>query len=405
MRKTLLERAIRKVERVFTRLKGKLGKALTRAVFTLPVISRHDPRKNVIRFKSYCQEVERFPETGGITPPHWYLKVRPAETVCRKNSVALNQKQADQFHRGTLKYQAGNRFEIPEVFVASVNRARLYSSDFLVLSSNNQVFFESALSRQDYLEENGFLDRVFKPPLKRLAGEHSILANRSTKAYYHWLIEVLPKLSVLEQVPELSNTPLILPRQLQQFHRDSLKLAGIDQSRIVAIEPGFWQVDRLYFPELPAPTGHPSPHAIQWLRTRFLNNENMQASSARRIYLTRRDAIQRRLLNEEIIIGHLKTLGFEIICPGEHSFAEQIEIFRNVQVVVAPHGAGLTNMVFAPVGATVVEFFGDNYVNGCFWAMANICGHKHAFLIGPSKWLDYSISLDELKALLEKIGI
>jgi hypothetical protein len=60
-------------------------------------------------------------------------------------------------------------------------------------------------------------------------------------------------------------------------------------------------------------------------------------------------------------------------------------------------------MVFAPENAILIELFGDNYINGCFWALTNIRGQKHAFLTGPSKWLDYSISLQRLKALLARV--
>ena len=59
-------------------------------------------------------------------------------------------------------------------------------------------------------------------------------------------------------------------------------------------------------------------------------------------------------------------------------------MFRDVEIVIAPHGGACTNMVFAPIGATLIEFFGNNYINGCYWALTNICGQKHAFLTGPS---------------------
>jgi len=84
------------------------------------------------------------------------------------------------------------------------------------------------------------------------------------------------------------------------------------------------------------------------------------------------------------------------------SFAEQVQTFRNADIVVAPHGAAATNMVFAPAGATLIELFGDNYINGCYWALTNICSQKHAYLMGPSQWLDYSISLTSLKQLVER---
>jgi capsular polysaccharide biosynthesis protein len=73
-------------------------------------------------------------------------------------------------------------------------------------------------------------------------------------------------------------------------------------------------------------------------------------------------------------------------------------------VIVAPHGAALTNIVFTPPGALVVELFGDNYVNGCFWAIANLCGHTHAFLSVPTTNINFAVPLERLKLLAARLG-
>ena len=50
--------------------------------------------------------------------------------------------------------------------------------------------------------------------------------------------------------------------------------------------------------------------------------------------------------------------------------AAQVRAFAEAECVVGPHGAGLTNLAFAPPGAAVVELFAGDYVNECFWALA-----------------------------------
>ena len=133
-------------------------------------------------------------------------------------------------------------------------------------------------------------------------------------------------------------------------------------------------MDRLYYPELLSETGNPSPHAVAWLRQRFLRIFEPRKSlhEAPGLY-TNGNGAARRIVNEEEIVEHLQREGFEVICPGDFPFIEQIRIFQDVEIVVAAHGAGCTNMVFAPQGAILVELFGNNYINGCFWALANIC--------------------------------
>jgi capsular polysaccharide biosynthesis protein len=213
----------------------------------------------------------------------------------------------------------------------------------------------------------------------------------------------MPKLSTLERFAQLSEVPLIVPPVLKPFQTDSLKMAGISDSQLVPFDNTCWEIRNLFFPSMLGPTGSPAPAAVAWLRKKFLRTETQSSSGPKRIYLTRRDSSQRRVLNERELIAFLEAEGFVTVCTGELSFVEQIQLFSNVEVVVGAHGAGSTNMVFAPENAILIELFGDNYINGCFWALTNIRGQKHAFLTGPSKWLDYSISLQRLKALLARV--
>ena len=55
------------------------------------------------------------------------------------------------------------------------------------------------------------------------------------------------------------------------------------------------------------------------------------------------------------MIAALGPYGFEPIVPGRMSFREQIRVFSEASVVVGPHGAALTNLVFAPHGCRIVE--------------------------------------------------
>ena len=369
------------------------------------MMSRFDLRRKVTSFKQQCTEINAFPEAGGRVKGDWYLRVRSPETIHRQPSITTDADDAARFEQATLVLQRGSEFTIPEIFLACLDDARLVSHDCFVVSSNQNVFLESALSGPEILEANGILDRWTLPRPKRVQGQYCLISHPWSQRYYHWVIESLPRLAILERFPQLSSVPLIVLGPLLGFQRESFKLAEVPSERIVEFDGDCWQLEKLYFPQVPAPSGNPSPHAVAWLRQRFLKREDLSptASEPRRLYLTRRDAAQRRLLNEPEIIEYLRGLGFEIICPGEMSFAEQIQTFRNAEIVVAPHGAAATNMVFAPAGATLIELFGDNYINGCYWALANICSQKHAFLTGTSQWLDYSISLASLKKLLEKV--
>jgi hypothetical protein len=402
---TLIAKIKRRLQSVYFKARILTKKFLARAVYSLPILSRANPRHRLIKIKDHCRETTRFPRNDERGSQDWYLKVRSPETIYRAPSIGLNEEDEAKFRDGTLRYQFGNSLDIPEVLLACLSNARLYSGDFLVLSSDDRILIESALSTDEVLEKNGILDTLVRPSLRRVCGEFCLLASPwSNTYYYHWLMDALPRLSVIEQFPELKTIPLVVPDPLLHFHQQSLELAGISADRLVPFDGTHWKVDKLLFPQLLSRTGSPSPHAVAWLRSRFLPAATAKQSTERLLYITRCDAPKRKVLNEDEIIDYLQHQGFDVICPGALSFLEQITVFASAKIVVAPHGGALTNLVFAPSNAKLIEFFGDNYINGCFWALASICGQTHASLISPTRTLDYSVSLERLKTLLDKLS-
>jgi capsular polysaccharide biosynthesis protein len=93
----------------------------------------------------------------------------------------------------------------------------------------------------------------------------------------------------------------------------------------------------------------------------------------------------RRLLNEESLLPSLRNLGFEIIRPGEMPLTTQIEKFRKAKVVLAPHGAGLTNILFCRPDTTLIEIFPRGGVHGSmFMRTASQRGFDYYFVVGDS---------------------
>lgn len=83
-------------------------------------------------------------------------------------------------------------------------------------------------------------------------------------------------------------------------------------------------------------------------------------SPSRKLYINRRSAKSRSIINEQDIIDHLSNAGFESIDLAEYSFLEQISIFNAATEIIAPHGAGLTNLFACQAGTRVTEFYVGN---------------------------------------------
>ncbi|QUJ76191.1 glycosyltransferase family 61 protein [Sulfitobacter albidus] len=77
----------------------------------------------------------------------------------------------------------------------------------------------------------------------------------------------------------------------------------------------------------------------------------------RRIYVGRRDdhARARPVAGEARLLEHLALFGFETIAFEDYSPLDQIALMAGAEIVIAPHGAGLTHMMFARSDCHVIE--------------------------------------------------
>jgi Glycosyltransferase 61 len=387
-------------------IKKKIKKLPATLFYTLPIISQYNPRKKITNFKGWCNEVESFPKDGAAASKNWYLAVRPPQHIQRKKPVSLDDYGTQRFFRSADIYQSGCEFTLPEVFISCLTNAKIYSKDFLILSDSNDIFYDSIWLRQGYLENNGILDKIRLPNPKHYSGAACVLGTLGADNYYHWMLDIMPRLSLLEQHEELQSIPLIVPKQLKPFQKESLQMAGVSSERIIEFDGSFCQVDKLYYLSSLGDTGNPSPYDVLSLRKLFLDKHAYsQPPSSEYLYITRRDAKYRRILEEQKLTEYLQSIGFEVVCLSDLSFAEQIQKFNRAKIIIAPHGAALANMVFAPENAQIIELFPEDYINGCFWALANVCRYNYAFLIGSSEKADFRVPLDKLKALLEKVVV
>lgn len=102
----------------------------------------------------------------------------------------------------------------------------------------------------------------------------------------------------------------------------------------------------------------------------------------RRIYVSRTDAVLRRVRNEMEIVETLRGYGFETFVTGRMPFAEQARLFASAEMVVAPHGAALANLMFCRPGTGVLEFFPSNYIDDGMARLSRAMWLDYHYLVG-----------------------
>jgi capsular polysaccharide biosynthesis protein len=187
--------------------------------------------------------------------------------------------------------------------------------------------------------------------------------------FFHWLFETLPNLlTALQLDPEVR---ILLPARYPRFVRQALELqlgGDFHQKVIVADTPV--RVAKLLLLQTEVDAGFVPPIAVKILRGAYLPNHTKLPPGHRKLYISRRYAPSRAMTNEVDLEAALSKQGFEIIYSENLSFAEQVYLFSQAQIVVALHGAGLSNIVWAPKGLQVLEIFPHNYFNDCYARLA-----------------------------------
>jgi capsular polysaccharide biosynthesis protein len=106
-----------------------------------------------------------------------------------------------------------------------------------------------------------------------------------------------------------------------------------------------------------------------------------------RIALLNRDEkqSQRSFLNAVTVARAIKDSGLSAEVPIVYfenaTFTEQIQFFNNIDIVLSPHGAQLTSMVFVPSCGGVLEFFPRGYfLPFYFGSLARAAGLRYTAL-------------------------
>ena len=208
-----------------------------------------------------------------------------------------------------------------------------------------------------------------------------VTIHNSYRGYYHWLLESVPKLLQLKRaVPGF--TLLIPASYTDAFYDDTLRMLGV--VKVERLQPDvIYRVPRLALPYTGLLMGTYSAEALQEVKTVFLKAVGAPEPNGapKRLYISRRKAVRRKVMNESEVEQLLTAQGFETICFEDYTFEEQVRACAAAEMLVSIHGAGLSNMVFLPAGATVVEFRKfDNGENFFFTQLAATLQHSYHLL-------------------------
>jgi hypothetical protein len=209
--------------------------------------------------------------------------------------------------------------------------------------------------------------------------------------YYHFITEMLPDIiNVHNRYP---NLPIFIPSNLKKtsFIPEIFEILGInptyyDLSKVLKIKK--------LMVSSRGKEGNFNKKHIFSLQTQLKEKVGIANDNKpyRRIYISRRKAFKRKILNEPDVIQLLKKYDFEVIYAEEYTVKEQIKMLSDCSIMVSSHGAGFTNILFLKPCQSVVELKAHNNKFWMFYNLSKLTENKYYYLLCDSDHLEHDVA-------------
>eukprot|EP01127_Copromyxa_protea_P016750 TRINITY_DN5033_c0_g1_i1.p1 TRINITY_DN5033_c0_g1~~TRINITY_DN5033_c0_g1_i1.p1 ORF type:complete len:639 (+),score=118.78 TRINITY_DN5033_c0_g1_i1:213-1919(+) len=203
--------------------------------------------------------------------------------------------------------------------------------------------------------------------------------------FYHFVTETFARfLYLYENVlnkPEHSDMKVIVPARARSLVEGFIvKSMGFPSSRLIWYDPieaesvkyflkevyiadWYWPAEHDLHPYDLSATFFSPRKILQKIRQYVVPEEiRSKEKKPKLVYITREDASVRKVNVEderELLVRLMDLVGannVEWVCLEGLPTEKQVQLLADATIIVAPHGAGLTNMIWASPGTSVVQF-------------------------------------------------
>lgn len=209
--------------------------------------------------------------------------------------------------------------------------------------------------------------------METLPAAISLIGSASAN-YVHWLTETAPKLALIDEIENYADLPLVIDAELHPNILESIHCLNLRKRKLIPIKRGqILRVDKLVavtpvayapfefrreakrdVPEINPGLAMYVPDGLNLLRQKLVSHFADEGTGySTRVYL-RRTAKSRQMSNAVEVEAMLQEQGFQIVEPETLTFAEQVRLFSQAEIIVGQGGAAFGNIIFAPKGCHII---------------------------------------------------
>jgi hypothetical protein len=350
------------------RMKQRIIRLSVRAIRTFG-LSRLllDTPRGIISVKEWVDGPQK-PEGAEFIP------VLPSEAIDETPPVVIDIPVSSRFARHY-------RRKSNEGFVAIIPGGRIWGEyTNIIITPDNKLLGDVS---REFGAEGGrkardfsiFHNRLRMPPVKKLSGKTAVISTSGSNNFHHWNYDVMPRLQLLRTAGLLDSVDhLLMNYRALPFQREGLRLLGIDDQKIFNsrdIDPFYLEAEVLYVPSLPEQLGTISPWVLNFLRETFLTSGLPDADMPKKLFISRRNAPSRKLINEKEVMDEIRRRGYVEFTPEDYSMQETAAYFAAARSIVSVHGSGLSNLAFVSENAKVLDIMAPYHQDPYYWMICN----------------------------------
>lgn len=283
-----------------------------------------------------------------------------------------------------------------ETFVLTIPQGQVCGLDGWVIADNSlihELIWQRVYPSADELQKAKENLRVI--PTSRVA----VIAQSGHNYYYHWIVEVLGRLALLE-MHGVEYDFLYVPTHAP-YMKETLQLWGIDSSKIITASNDYMVIaDALIVPSLvanvtvdgcPRLVHYIPSYIVHYVREKLLRKIEQQKNDYhfnKKIFISRQDASARKILNEDEVFTLLETQGFQRYYLTQLSILEQIMLFKNAEIIVSALGSGLSNILFCNPDVQIIELYQARR-DSTIWNLSQMVGLRNHTCIKTTEFIDW----------------
>jgi len=220
--------------------------------------------------------------------------------------------------------------------------------------------------------------------------------------YYHWMIETVPKIRYFRAYASAMDVDVtyLIPGDAPSWLDETLDLLDVPESAIERATAAVYHADRLVIPSFP----ELKSENYCWIRGAVLESASVDCDTigvGANVYISRANAIERRVTNERDVVATLREYGFEPYRLEEQSVAQNVVLFHEADAVVGAHGAGLSDLIFSD-DTVIIELFGSKVKNP-YKRLADTVGVEYHPMQCQPESTDIRFNVGHLQRALENV--